>query len=134
MHHGEAWPETSAEQLAGRAVDKPARGGTLAHLNHFQKMIPGVAPAARSGVSDIGLATKLIHEACKVRDADKAQPGIARKVIEEMLQPSGHSLGKAQSRYGFRPSSDATGPHPCVHTWCSAPIGGAGRSMRQVPT
>ena len=40
---------------------------------------------ATPNASDIGLKRKDIHEARKIRDAEKAQPGIIRRTLNKML-------------------------------------------------
>jgi hypothetical protein len=39
-----------------------------------------------STVTDIGLTRKQVHEARKIRDAEKANPGVVRKVLDEQLK------------------------------------------------
>ncbi|MBA4033191.1 MAG: hypothetical protein C0480_01105 [Bradyrhizobium sp.] len=48
---------------------------------------------SKATVGDIGLTSKLVHEARKVRDAEKKEPGIVRKTLRERL-----SKGDAPTR------------------------------------
>lgn len=45
-------------------------------------------------VDDIGLTSKQVHEARAVRDAEKAKPGVIRKVLDEQLE-AGHEPTRA---------------------------------------
>lgn len=71
--------------------------------------IPGenVLPIA----ADIGLSPKVIHEARQIRDAEQADPGIVRRVLDERLEagqePTKAAVRKATSKR--RPELSAAG-------------------------
>jgi hypothetical protein len=67
-------------------------------------IIPSENNAAK--VADIGLTSKIVHEARKVRDAERKSPGIIRKTLSEQL-----SKGEAPTRAAIKRAIE---PKPAV--------------------
>ena len=59
------------------------RGEVQGHGGQGKRDIP--QENIPSVVTDIGLTSKQVHQARKIRDAEKAKPGLIRKVLDETL-------------------------------------------------
>lgn len=70
--------EYDAAQERGE-VAGPQGGGERSGREHS-------APSAT--VTDLGLTRKQVHEARQIRDAEKADPGIVRRVLDQRLAES----------------------------------------------
>lgn len=75
--------------VAGHGAPKGGRGNQ--HSANVPKQ--NITPT----VTDIGLTRKQVHEARKVRDAEKRSPGVIRRVLDEKLE-----TGEEPTRADFR--------------------------------
>jgi hypothetical protein len=62
-----------------------------------------------STVEDIGLTSKQVHEARQVRDAEKAKPGVIRKVLDELLE-AGKEPTHAAVKRAIKPKAKSSKP------------------------
>jgi hypothetical protein len=69
------------------------RGEVQGHGGQGKRDIP--QENIPSVVTDIGLTSKQVHQARKIRDAEKAKPGLIRKVLDEKLA-AGEEPSRAQ--------------------------------------
>jgi hypothetical protein len=58
---------------------------------------PDRSMVASATVTDLSLTRKQIHKACEIRDADDAEPGIVRRILDDTVQ-SGEEPMKAKRR------------------------------------
>ena len=69
--------EYDAAQERGEVATRQNNPGSTGHVPE-QNMPPATA-------ADLGLSRKAIHEARLIRDAEKAEPGIVRRVLDQAL-------------------------------------------------
>ena len=86
--------EYDAAQERGEAAKPGDRTSNIPNENNGAK------------VADIGLTSKIVHEARKVRDAERKSPGIIRKTLSEQL-----SKGEAPTRAAIKRAIE---PKPAV--------------------
>jgi hypothetical protein len=75
------------------------------------KTVPDENSFAPATTADIGLSRKDIHEARQIRDAEEADPGIVRRVLDERIEageePTKAAVRRAVERKRPRPLSPA---------------------------
>jgi hypothetical protein len=78
--------EAEAQRRLADEYDKAQERGELRPVGKPKGTANSSTGEELAGADDVGLTHKLVHEARKVRDAERAEPGIIRKVVEQKLQ------------------------------------------------
>lgn len=77
--------EARAKLRMADEYDAAQERGEVASTGQHARAVPDGNSSSRATAADIGLSRKDIHEARLVRDAERAQPGIVQRTLDEQL-------------------------------------------------
>ena len=101
--------EAQAKRRIADEYDAAQERGEVAKIGDNLPRIP--IGNSKPTAADLGLSLKVIHEAREIRDAEEADPGIVRRVLDEAIE-AGEEPTRAKVKRAVKAKSKRAKRHP----------------------